>query len=497
MKGSQPRRQRRFTTQAPLRHSVAVEAARLLYQREFKEYYQAKREAARRQGCEVLPTNHEIHHQLLLIAQASEGSERTARLTDMRQAALEVMEVLQDFKPKLIGSVWTGHIRRGSDIDINIYAPGPEVVLWKLEKANLFGRAERVQAKQNGQRMEFVHIHLHHPSGHEVEITVYAPDDYRIHPTCSITGGPIARGSVAELRKLLLGRQSEDHGPPKSAQASELQELLLGTPALSELLELIPELDLCGETPQNHYHHLDVLGHTLEVTRQLADFRKESYFRVGAPAENLVTHLAAHGPDGWHREALLLLAALLHDIGKPETISFHPSGRIQFIGHEDVGARMVRDVARRLGLTPGVSEALERLVALHMRPVHLGDGRPHPSDLHLMLRGAGELAPELLLLSLADVLSAKGPAQPGYRGEEQLIFVQEMLGEFFEHGFLRFPNLPVSSMDLQTEFGVEESVLSCKMLEQLTLDYLDGEFQGKEDGLARAAELLEAPAELW
>ena len=114
-----------------------------------------------------------------------------------------------------------------------------------------------------------------------------------------------------------------------------------------------------------------------------------------------------------------------------------------------------------------------------------------------MLRGAGELAPELLLLSLADVLSAKGPAQPGYRGEEQLIFVQEMLGEFFDHGFLRFPNLPVSSMDLQTEFGVEESVLSCKMLEQLTLDYLDGEFQGKEDGLARAAELLEAPAELW
>ena len=52
-------------------------------------------------------------------------------------------------------------------------------------------------------------------------------------------------------------------------------------------------------------------------------------------------------------------------------------------------------------------------------------------------------------------------------------------------------------MDLQTEFGVEESVLSCRMLEQLTLDYVDGEFQGREDGLARAAELLEAPADLW
>ena len=497
MKRSQPRRQRRFTTQAPLRHAVAVEAARLLYQREFKEYYQAKREAARRQGCKVLPTNHEIHHQLLLIAQATEGSERTARLNDMRRAALEVMEVLQDFKPKLIGSVWTGHIRRGSDIDINVYASGAEVVLWKLEKANLFGSAERVQAKQDGQRMEFIHVHLHHPSGHEVEITVYPPEDYRIHPTCSITGGPIARGSVAELRRLLVGRENKEYRLPGDAQAADLQALLLATPSVSELIELIPELALCEETPQNHYHHLDVLGHTLEVARQLAEFRHESYDRAGARAASLVSHFDKPGPDGWNREALLVLAALLHDIGKPETISFHPSGRIQFIGHEDVGARMVRDIAGRLGLTPGVSEALERLVAFHMRPVHLGDGRPQPSDLHLMLRDAGDLAPELLLLSLADVLSATGPAQPGYRGEEQLIFVQEMLGEFFEHGFLRFPNLPVSSMDLQTEFGVEESELSCRMLEQLTLDYLDGEFQGKEDGLARAAELLGAPAELW
>ncbi|MCA9779581.1 MAG: HD domain-containing protein [Candidatus Eremiobacteraeota bacterium] len=497
MRRSPSRRQRRFTTQAPLRHAVAVEAARLLYQREFKEYYQAKREAARRQGCKVLPTNHEIHHQLLLIAQATEGSERTARLADMRRAALNVMEILQEFKPKLIGSVWTGHIRRGSDIDINIYAPGPDVVLWKLEKANLFGQAERVQAKQDGRRMEFVHIHLHHPSGHEVEITLYPPEDYRIHPTCSITGGPIARGSVAELRQLLLGLENEETSPTGSGEVSELQSLLLGSPSVSKLIQLIPELALCGETPQNHYHHLDVLGHTLEVMRQMAELRAEGYRRIGAHTNELVEHLTGPGPDGWSREALLVLAALLHDVGKPETMSLHPSGRIQFIGHEDVGARMAREIAARLGLTPGVTEALERLVALHMLPVHLGDGRPQPSDLHLMLRGAGELAPELLLLSLADVLSARGPAQPGYRAEEQLIFVQEMLGEFFDHGFLRFPNLPVSSMDLQTEFGVEESVLSCRMLEQLTLDYVDGEFQGREDGLARAAELLEAPADLW
>lgn len=488
----------RFASQAPLRHAVAVEAARLLYHREFKEYYQAKREAARRHGCKVLPTNHEIHHQLLLIAQFAEGPQRTARLTEMRQAALQVMEILQEFQPKLIGSVWTGHIRRGSDIDINLYAEGPDGVLAALQRANLSARAERVQARQGAGQVEFVHLHLHHPSGHEIEITLYPPEDVRTHPNCSITGGPISRGSLLELRELLSQHSTQSPPVERLGEAEKaLQSFLLGDFSEGQLLALLPELAACGQTPQNHYHHLDVLGHTLEVVHRVVTLRQERYQSLRLHKHALREHLAQPGPGGWNREALLVLVALLHDVGKPRTLSFHPSGRIQFPGHESVGAELAREIAGRLGLGAAVTEALHRLVALHMRPVLLGDGRPQPSSLHFMLREAGDLAPELLLLSLADVLSARGPAQPGYRGEEQHLFVEEMLREFFERGFLRFPNLPVGSVDLRMEYGVEDSSLCARMLEQLTADYLDGEFQGREDGLARAAELLEAPADLW
>jgi putative nucleotidyltransferase with HDIG domain len=499
MKRSQGNPKRRFIRSAPVRHAVAVEAARLLYHREFKEYYQAKREAARRHGCKVLPTNHEIHHQLLIIADATEGRERTVRLRSMRLAALDVMEALKEFQPRLVGSVWTGHIRSGSDIDINLYGLDPDVVQWKLEQKNMISTVERVRSKKDGKVTEFIHLHLHHRSGHEVEMTLYHPEEYRTHPTCSITGGPMARASLCELRQCLEGGGDIEEAVFSSSPDSQarLQSALLTDLTEEEILGWLPELASCAETPQNHYHHLDVLEHTREVVRNLAEFRRGRYSILGSLSDQLRQHLESPGPDGWSREALLVLAGLLHDIGKPETLSHHHTGRIRFIGHELVGAEKARTVAARLKLSEGVSQSLERMVALHMEPVLLGNGCPSASELHLFLKRAGNLAPELLILSVADVLSAKGPAQPGYRVEEQTLFAREMSDEFFSDGFLRRPNLPVSSTDLAMEFGVEESVLACKMLERLMLDYVDGEFQGREDGLARASELLETPAELW
>ena len=415
----------------------------------------------------------------------------------MRETALEVMTILADFKPRLIGSVWTGHIRAGSDIDINLYGRDPEVVQWLLEEQNIISSLERVRSKKDGKVTEFVHIHAHHNSGYDVELTLYPPEEYHIHPTCSITGGPIARGSLKELGLLL---QEAKNPPPRvelPVEQEPLQAALVEEMSEAELLNFLPELIPCADTPQNHYHHLDVLGHTREVVRNLLEFRRNRYARFGPCAAQLSRHLASPGPDGWDREALLVLAALLHDVGKPETLSFHPSGRIRFLGHQQVGARKAVEVASRLGMSQGVSRSLERMVALHMEPVLLGNGRPRPSELYLFLKSAGSLAPEILVLSVADVLSARGPAQPGYRVEEQIIFAQEMAEEYFDEGFLKQPNLPVSSTDLSMEFGVEESILCRRLLERLTVDYLDGDFAGKEDGLARASELLETPAELW
>ena len=482
--------ERRYASQSNTRHSVAVEAARLLYTREFKEYFQAKREAARRQSTTVLPTNSEIHQQLLLLADKLEGGDRQRRLAGMRQVALEVMEVLRDFEPRLIGSTWTGHIRHGSDIDLNLYGDSLEAVMEALDRALIPFDVERVQSRKQGHEREFLHLHAHHPSGLPVEITLYGLDELKVHPTCSITGGPMARGTLPQLRQLLQGEGGGQAAvaTPQEERASRLYPLQLET-----LLDDFPELLECRGVRQNHYHHLDVYDHTLAVVGRLEAYLDSEFAPFEPWREALREHFSSAGVAGWSRASLLILAGLCHDIGKPDTWNLHRSGRIQFHGHEHVGESMTRALGERWELPAAVTERVARLVALHMDPVRYVTTPDQPSRLYEMFSAAGDLAPELFLLSVADVASAQGPAQPEHREQEQLAFAKEMLEEFFERGFLRFPNLPVSAVDLDQELGIAEGRLRERLLGRLTRAYVDGEFEGREDGLVLASELLEMP----
>src|SRR5207237_9676720 len=100
-----------------LRQAIALEAARLMYERVESEYYTAKRKAAKRlcrRGVkpENLPSNAEIRDQIQVFARIHEGDKRTEHLRDMRLEALRLMRLLRAFRPRLIRRVMTGHVRK-------------------------------------------------------------------------------------------------------------------------------------------------------------------------------------------------------------------------------------------------------------------------------------------------------------------------------------------------------------------------------------------------
>src|SRR5208282_5404311 len=91
-----------------LRQAIALEAARLMYERVESEYFTAKRKAARRLCRQWvkpadLPSNAEIRDQIQTFARIHEGERRTRNLRAMRLEALRLMRLLRLFRPRLIG----------------------------------------------------------------------------------------------------------------------------------------------------------------------------------------------------------------------------------------------------------------------------------------------------------------------------------------------------------------------------------------------------------
>lgn len=445
----------------------------MLYGREVKEYYHAKREAARRLGTVHLPSNWEVHEQLLFIARKVDGDEHLRRLTEMRRRALALMELLKPYSPRLIGSVLTGHIRKGSDIDLHAYTEDVDALCRTLEAAGHEYVVEVVTTRKYGEPMEFTHVRLPDLGGFEVEITLYPVESLRIQPRCGITGKAMRRATAAELRQIL------DEPPPAATAGPPVW-----TPPFAEetIHRHLPELAACRGVLQNHYHHLDVHGHTWAVVSGLEQMATSGYDRFASHAPDLRKHL--------ENPTLLYLAGFCHDLGKPATQSFARDGRIRFIGHEHVGADVARGIGPRLGLDAAATEDLARLVECHLEAVRIPAEGGDPSRIRRVLSRVGERLPELVLLSVADVEAARGPAQNAARLEDQEQFAQFLLEQFFTGGFLTNPILPVSADDLTEALGPLSARTMARLRESLLDAFVDGEFEGREEGLELASELI-------
>lgn len=185
------------------RQGVAREAARLLYTGAAEEYKQAKERAARSLGVEAMPSNHEVAVELDLLAEEMEGEERRRLIIEMREAARRVMGPLAEFDPRLMGSVWRGTTRRGSDIDITVYASRPDDVAERLAEAGFTVEGvEEVAVPKQGRPKRSHHIAVRF-DGHEVEVVVRSPVERGEPEQCEIYGD-LKRGlSLPELEKLM------------------------------------------------------------------------------------------------------------------------------------------------------------------------------------------------------------------------------------------------------------------------------------------------------
>jgi poly(A) polymerase len=134
---------------------------------------------------------------------------------------------------------------------------------------------------------------------------------------------------------------------------------------------VMPEVGGMRMAIDEHHQHKDVYQHSLTVLRQAIALEDD-------------------GPD-----LVLRWAALLHDIGKPDTRRHEPNGGVSFHHHEVVGAKMVRTRMRALKYSKQMVEDVSQLVYLHLRFHGYGDGKWTDSAVRRYVADAGPLLPRL------------------------------------------------------------------------------------------------------
>jgi poly(A) polymerase len=166
----------------------------------------------------------------------------------------------------------------------------------------------------------------------------------------------------------------------------ELDKLILGTAPWdgidllvnTGLAQLVfPEIPAMSMAPDEHAQHKDVYAHSLTVLRQAMEQEED-------------------GPD-----LVLRWAALLHDIGKPDTRDV-TDGKVSFHQHEIVGAKLARRRMRQLKYPKVTTQEISELVRLHMRFHGFGEGQWTDSAVRRYVNDAGDLLPRLHKLVRAD-----------------------------------------------------------------------------------------------
>jgi poly(A) polymerase len=156
------------------------------------------------------------------------------------------------------------------------------------------------------------------------------------------------------------------------------------------LFSLFPELSPMKHTSQRYYNEQNLLYHTINA---LANFER----------------LLAEKGTEYEQELVWIykLAILLHDVGKPQTISFDEEGNTHFYGHDRIGAEIVESIAERLRLSKKERNILKKLVKHHMYP-HLLAAQQVLTEraVNRYLRRMEELAFPLLDMAVADALAS-------------------------------------------------------------------------------------------
>jgi poly(A) polymerase len=251
-----------------------------------------------------------------------------------------------------------------------------------------------------------------------------------------------------------------------------------------ELLDLLlPELVPFHGLGQGERHRFDLWEHSLNTARLIEVVLSEMSMLCPDHSAYLAEHFNALIEGEVKRSALLQLTSLLHDSGKPVTMTCD-AGRIRFLGHDKEGGRINRELAMRLRLGKKASRYMQIVTENHMRVLNLLIARTVTQRAkYRFFHDLEEMGMDVLVLSLADAQATDGAVTTqGDKGVRSLVscFIEYYFNEYKRAS----PKPLISGSDIMSLFHIPEGKKVGELLDLLREAETQGEITTKEEAIA-------------
>jgi hypothetical protein len=190
-----------------LRQQLADEAARLMAEHGIQDFAQAKRKAAERLGVRAgegaLPSNAQVQQRLVERQRIFEPEVHDRRLAKLRLVAANVMGLLDEFRPKLVGAVLEGTATQTSAIELHVFSDAPEAVAAVLEGSGLRLHDSQRRYRFGRELVEQIPGFDLVVDDEELQVMVFPERGPKHSPLSPVDGKPMRRASRPAVLALI------------------------------------------------------------------------------------------------------------------------------------------------------------------------------------------------------------------------------------------------------------------------------------------------------
>jgi len=262
---------------------------------------------------------------------------------------------------------------------------------------------------------------------------------------------------------------------------------------LNLLTAVFPELAIAKGVEQPKEHHWNVFEHSLRSVSAVDFVLGQGEWEYadksalsGVPwSDALAGHFGLEVSYGSTRRTLLKLAALLHDVSKPQTKALDANGRTRFLGHALEGAAAVVSILERLRFSVREIKLVETEVLHHLRPTQMSpSGLPTNRAIYRYFRDTGETGIDILFLSMADHLATRGPDLNVDGWQEHCRLTGYVLNKRFEQEKIVNPPKLIDGYDIINIFRMTPGRDVGELLEIVREAQASGEITTREEALS-------------